>query len=499
MKKTLLITCLFLSLVLSGCSSKAPANISATGNISLNVTAAVPISQNVTPDPNNSSTANLTVGANFTGTATSTLGVNAIQVSLKTDADMIVYVEQSPDGVNWDIVDHFDYLWALGGNSWTVQAVNSWERVVVVNNNGHNTTYFRLQTVLCPIVEAVPRALTDTGRFKTQTVITDDYGFDVEGTPNNALKVATQVKLAGGIFIGSTSNSVPDPNFWTVNNSFNGSSFIAANSATTGGELTLGTNTTANGSTRVSSQRRGRYVAGTPNFAHMTIHFPDIGTINNTRRWGVADYTNIQNITDGAYYSLNGTVFSINTMRGGSVTTVSSGNFNGNYGTVYHLDINNVHQYEIYYTTYAVYFSIDGKLLHTISASPMPWSNTQTLYLYMDNTNIGGQTANVLMHVRSASIQRLGQMLSAPKYIHIAANSTVVCKYSAGTLHAVIVNNPTNNAITLYDNTVASGAVIAVILPLNNSSPFELHYDLDFSTGLTIVTGANTDLTLIFE
>lgn len=40
----------------------------------------------------------------------------------------------------------------------------------------------------------------------------DDYGFDVENTPMEELRVATMVRLVGATFNGT----VLDPNFWTA-------------------------------------------------------------------------------------------------------------------------------------------------------------------------------------------------------------------------------------------------------------------------------------------
>jgi hypothetical protein len=58
------------------------------------------IKQDVVADPNNSSVVNLAAAATFTGTSTSTLGVVGLQVSLKTDQNCTVYVDQSPDGID---------------------------------------------------------------------------------------------------------------------------------------------------------------------------------------------------------------------------------------------------------------------------------------------------------------------------------------------------------------------------------------------------------------
>jgi hypothetical protein len=63
------------------------------------------ILQDVIADTGNSSVANLNAGATFTGVGKTTLGVAGIQVSIKTDQNCTIYVDQSPDNSNWDIID----------------------------------------------------------------------------------------------------------------------------------------------------------------------------------------------------------------------------------------------------------------------------------------------------------------------------------------------------------------------------------------------------------
>ena len=129
--------------------------------------------QNITASTLNSSTANLANGATFSGVVDSTLGVAGIQVSLYTDQNCTIYIEQSPDttptGPHWDLSDEYRYF-ADTNFGVTVQAISSYFRVRVTNTGSSITNYFRLQSRLCPIVEAVPRTLTDFGNFKTAVV-----------------------------------------------------------------------------------------------------------------------------------------------------------------------------------------------------------------------------------------------------------------------------------------------------------------------------------------
>ena len=129
---------------------------------------AVTVNQDVNADPNNTSSDNLNAGATFTGTATSTLGVVGLQWSLYTTQNCTVYVDESPDGTNWDISYSFNYLASQGGRGETVQATQAYWRIRVTNIGAIATTTFRLQGVLCPVAVPLPSSLSETGRLKVQ-------------------------------------------------------------------------------------------------------------------------------------------------------------------------------------------------------------------------------------------------------------------------------------------------------------------------------------------
>lgn len=71
---------------------------------------------------------------------------------------------------------------------------------------------------------------------------------------------------------------------------------------------------------------------------------------------------------------------------------------------------------------------------------------------------------------------------------YISTATTTVVKSGAGVLHTIVVGETAAGAITVYDNTAASGTIIAVL----KSSIGENTYTFDraFTTGLTIVTAA---------
>lgn len=87
--------------------------------------------------------------------------------------------------------------------------------------------------------------------------------------------------------------------------------------------------------------------------------------------------------------------------------------------------------------------------------------------------------------------------MNPSNYTNIASATTTTVKSGRGVLKAIIVNTTAAGAITVYDNTAASGTKIATI----KSSVVEQQFDYNcrFLAGLTIVTGAASDITVIWE
>lgn len=454
----------------------------------------VEIKQRVVADPNNSSTTNLAVGNGytFTGTKTSTLGVAGIQVSLFADKNCTVLVEQSPDGTNWDIQDEYDYYANTKTFGYTVQAVNSYVRVIV-STASLTTTVFRLQTALCPVVEAVPRSLDEYGHLVTAVHhVTDLYGFDVENTPMGEMRTVIPARLVGAQFDGATI----DPNFWlsTVANS--------ATIAQANAQIVLTSGTNAAGSAQLNSVRRARYVGGSGNVFRAGVQLGDAGTADNTRRWGIAFGSTMPTITDGAWFQISGTTFSVVTLKGGAPSTVNSGSFNGTLGATYAPGTGYV-TYEIYWTNSKVYFVIGDEILHSVNASAATWSDTMGHHVYLSNIN-SGNTTSVTLSCRVATIRRLGALVTQPNSKYQAGTvAALVLKYGPGNLHGIIISGVVNNAVaTLYDNTAASGTIVFSTGAMGaNTVPFALSfYGAPFFAGLTLaITGANCNVTTIYE
>jgi len=82
-------------------------------------------------------------------------------------------------------------------------------------------------------------------------------------------------------------------------------------------------------------------------------------------------------------------------------------------------------------------------------------------------------------------------------YNYIATATTTVIKTGAGVLHSITVNGGTGGTIIVYDNTAGSGTIIASFDSTNALASYI--FDVAFATGLTIVTGAATKLTVSYR
>lgn len=85
-------------------------------------------------------------------------------------------------------------------------------------------------------------------------------------------------------------------------------------------------------------------------------------------------------------------------------------------------------------------------------------------------------------------------------YTNITSATTTTVKSGAGFLHSIVVNLPVaNGVITLYDNTAGSGTKIGTITfgaTVLSDVAKAVIFNVKFTTGLTIVTSASTDLTI---
>lgn len=526
-------------------------------------------SQNVIADATNSSDSNIASTAYFIGAAYTTLGVAGIQVSLRTDQNCMVWIDQAPTnalvdcptgttaatndsttitgtgtyftknfsigdtivfdptGTNqtktiasivsdtvmtateaftggslsgksfklypWDLRDSFAYT-ANGNFGTTVKATSSYYRVRVYNAGTATTKYLRLQTALCPIVESLPRTLDRNGNLKISTP-TDMLGFIQDNTPNNESLVTNKIRLVGTIFSGS----VLDSRFWT-------NAVSTGTVAQTNSEVILTSGTASPHYAQLYTSRRAKWTSGTSNKYRAQLRFGDSGTANVNRRWGIGWGATMPTVTDGAYFKLYGTTFTIATLRNTSEAEIAQGSFNGDYGPYYNPTLTVNATYEILYTLGNVYFYVNGTLLHKASFSTTHWTaNTITFHAFADVNNTGASSA-VTMTFRMMNISRLGLAQSQPtSYYH--ANGTTAAggvnlKIGAGSIRCITIQALNNAVVTLADSTSAltpilwaTTGVAAITQPLT----ITLH-DIPFYNGLQLgVISANAQVTVVYE
>lgn len=116
----------------------------------------------------------------------------------------------------------------------------------------------------------------------------------------------------------------------------------------------------------------------------------------------------------------------------------------------------------------------------------------------MANVTSSGFEQVTLGETISGEDQTNNRLMTLPKYNynHITTATTTVVKNAPGTLHTIVVNTTAAGTITVYDNTAASGTVIAIL----KSSVAENTYTFDtiMGTGITVVTGAASDVTVTY-
>lgn len=88
------------------------------------------------------------------------------------------------------------------------------------------------------------------------------------------------------------------------------------------------------------------------------------------------------------------------------------------------------------------------------------------------------------------------------QYTNITSATTTTVKSGSGTLESIIINKGVaTGVITIYDNTAGSGTKIGTITfgaALLSDPPRVAEYECRFNTGLTIVTSAATDITVVW-
>jgi hypothetical protein len=318
-------------------------------------------------------------------------------------------------------------------------------------------------------------------------LLTDHYGTPQYFAPNGEAVAVPLYKLAGDSFGGD----LLDPALWTA-------SLGTGGTATTNtGELVLSTGTTADNVTSVTSVTTAFFSGLAPNKLRIVVQLGDSGVANNTRRGGM--FT----ATDGAFFELSGTTFSLVRRKGGVDTPIRNGFLNGQWGSTFSPGTTS-HFYEIIYQPRQIIWIADQKTLHVYNSAAAIWTNTMHLPIRMENFNSGGSTTNVSMSCRLATAARfgIGDMEKKGTFQSGTTAATVI-KRQTGNLHDITISAVSNNSqIILYDNTAASGKILfdTGAMPAN-TIPISLTMGgVHFNVGLTLaITGADSNCLVIWS
>jgi hypothetical protein len=266
-------------------------------------------------------------------------------------------------------------------------------------------------------------------------------------------------------------NSYYDTNFWTKTETNGGT-------VTFDGDATLTTSTNTAGYASLRTVRKARFVPGSANVFKSSIRLTTDAVADNTRRFGAYDANN------GVFFELDGTTFKVGYRKATSDTTISNGSFNGDFGATI-VFTTAIYKFEIEYGTNAIFWYINGTLLHKVGISTASLCQTLELPITIETENTGSAVDNGIL-LFNTSIFRVGQLKTNPtsKWID-GANTGIQLKYGGGILHRVVVLD-NQGTISIYDGTSAADTQLAFIDCTKVQGSID--FDIPFSDGLFFVT-----------
>lgn len=335
-------------------------------------------------------------------------------------------------------------------------------------------------------------------RKRAQVVTLEDgvvRGHKVGVSPIRDLRTSQPFRVAGTTFIGTNI----DTNFWTATTDADVSSTVTQATSL----MTLASGTANSGYANVVSVRPGRFIFAHPMLWRGAVRVTSAAVTLNTRRWGAFTTSGTPPAPqEGFYFEVSAAgVLSVVSCTGGTPNAVSSGSFNGEVSS-YTLDTN-VHAYEITYFVMGAWFSIDGVLIHTFTPTTAKLA-AMDLNIQVTSVNGASGTTSGVVELWASTLMRLGRDVTLPRSATFTATTAGnTLKIGPGTVHALSVSSVgANSAITVYDNTAASGTTLWASGAMGaTTQPFDVDlHNSPFYTGLTIVIAtSNCNLTVLYE
>jgi hypothetical protein len=451
------------------------------------------ITQNTVIDTANSNSSTLGAGLtwNAAGIGTATVGFQGLQIVVQSTQNMTVYIEQGITNSTFQVTDFYDYNVVKDSFGVTVKIVSPYIRVSI-KNIGLATATYSLNSTLTPITEPLPRSLDERGLLKTAVYEMFAGEYELRSNPMGTLDVDQPYRLVGTAFNGTTI----DTTFWTATNGGAGSSVSAA----TQGIIILTSGTAAAGYANFVTVRIARFIFAHPHKFRSIIRLTTAVVANSIRRWGSFTAAGGPPTVpvDGFWFEQTGAgVLTLNCRNNsGTITTVSSGAFNG-FLSSYIIDTN-AHAFEIIYFLGSASYWADGVLLHTFYPTTTMLSSTFNLPAQFHATS-SAISSSAVMEVWAGMVLRLGRDQSAPIWRNQAGAVTAqVAKNGPGVLRTFSLNSTVNGTVTLYDALTATNPIMTITT--NGMLPTTWNLDAPFYTGLTYTTSAaGHNITLIFE
>lgn len=401
----------------------------------------------------NSSAVPLTAGASFTGTAQLIIASAGVQINAKSDRALSIRVQQSGDGVNWDIEDAYT-LRPGQGDGRTFQSTSTWARVVVTNTSGVNASYMRLSTVLLPFVETLPRALTRAGNLRT-TLVDDEHGKQQQFSAFGIQKTAHESVLGDYRF-----DAVSVPRDFVVATTGTGGYAIEAGG--TGIKMTTGAS--ASSKTTLTSKRVHTYKSGRGQMVKHSVVLGDAGVAGNIREWGLATSAN------GMFVRMSGTTLSWVIRANGVETVINASDWDipvtpDQYGHLWYqqmewLGVGNIY---LYY---------DERIVHThrFLGTSVDFSlGTPDLPVWLRNENVAN-TGNVYLKCGCASVVMEGGTIVSG--VDAAGAVREVAVDADGSLQVVVSTTPANSRSGVTSAVIALGGSTAGTLQVMRATAY---------------------------
>lgn len=143
-----------------------------------------------------------------------------------------------------------------------------------------------------------------------------------------------------------------------------------------------------------------------------------------------------------------------------------------------------------------------SRFLETDTNITYVWKNSSSSGASTDWVQFGnGVSLQTLVAGEDKTLNRLA-IMAKDTCTNITTATTTTLKTGAGMFSRIIINKQVAlGVITIYDNTAGSGTKIGTITfgsAILSDPPLTGHYGASFSTGLTVVTTAATDITVCY-